>query len=85
MAIYEYEILDNDGNAVGIYETQQKMSDPALTHHPETGQPLKRILSATFAHGSKSTGPTAAPCESGACGLPGGGFGGCPGGVCGLN
>lgn len=84
MAIYEYEILDSAGVVVGIYETEQKMSEPALTAHPETGQQLKRILSTTFAHGSKAE--PVGGCASGACGM-GGGFdaGGCSGGMCGLN
>jgi len=88
MAIYEYEILDSDGGVVGVYEVEQKMSEPALTEHPDTGQKLRRILSATFAHGAKAT--SALGCESGNCGLGGGagfdpGGGCCGGGACGLN
>lgn len=87
MAIYEYEILDPDGSVVGVYEAEQKMSEPALTVHPSTGYRLRRILSATFAHGAKQE--NLAPCASGQCGLGGSsGFGpseGCPGGICGLN
>ena len=26
------------------YEIQQSMNDAPLTHHPETGEPLKRII-----------------------------------------
>lgn len=29
-----------------VYEFIQKMTDAALTHHPETGRPLKKLLSA---------------------------------------
>ena len=85
MAIYEYEILGPDGQPRGIYEVEQKMSEPALTEHPETGEPLRRILSATFAHGSRSS-PESVACESGACGsgLPTYG-GGCASGTCGWN
>jgi len=87
MAIYEYEVLDSDGTVVGIYETEQKMSEPALTEHPSTGQRLRRILSATFAHGTRAESVPA--CASGSCGFGGGGGfdmgGGCPGGSCGLN
>lgn len=85
MAIYEYEILDTNGAVVGIYEANQKMSEPTLTEHPTTGQRLRRILSATFAHGSRAESP--GNCASGACGL-GSGFdavGGCSGGTCGWN
>ncbi len=85
MAIYEYEVLDTEGAVVGIYETEQKMSDPTLTQHPETGQQLRRILSATFAHGSSTQ--SASSCDGGSCPM-GGGFdtsGCCGGGGCGLN
>ncbi len=84
MAIYEYEVLDAEGAVVGIYEAEQKMSDATLTQHPETGQRLRRILSATFAHGSR--GESVSSCASGSC-PTGKGFdtSGCCGGGCGLN
>lgn len=89
MAIYEYEILGPDGEARGIYEVEQRMSDPVLTKHPETGEPLRRILSSTFAHGSSPSGGPGEDfggCASGACGS-GADFGpsGCAGGTCGWN
>jgi|NGEPerStandDraft_6_1074524.scaffolds.fasta_scaffold02185_3 hypothetical protein len=85
MAIYEYEVLDTEGAVVGIYETEQKMSEASLTQHPETGQPLRRILSATFAHSSHAE--SAGSCASGSCPM-GEGFassGCCGAGGCGLN
>ena len=85
MAIYEYEVLDAEGAVVGIFEAEQKMSDATLTKHPETGQPLRRILSATFAHGSRAE--NASGCASGSCPM-GESFdtgGCCGGGGCGLN
>jgi len=85
MAIYEYEILGPDGSPRGIYEAEQKMSDPALTHHPQTGERLRRILSVTFAHGTRAEGSV---CESGSCDS-GSGLSdaacGCSSGVCGWN
>jgi len=74
MPVYEYEILGPDGQARGIYEVEQKMSEPALTQHPETGEPLRRILSSTFARGSASVDMG---CGSGGCGFGGCGMGGC--------
>ena len=84
MAIYEYEVLGPDGTPHGVIEVEQKMSEPALTRHPETGEPVRRILSATFAHGSSSGGSTDfdGGCASGTCGLP---TGGCASGACGWN
>jgi hypothetical protein len=83
MAIYEYEILDGDGAVVGIYETEQKMSDPALTEHPVTSQRLRRILSATFAHGSRANSPSS--CADATCGAGGFDAGGCCGGAGGFD
>ena len=83
MAIYEYEILGVDGQARGIYETEQNMSDPPLVRHPETGEPLRRILSRTFAGTAGESAPS--DCASGSCGAGGyGAGGGCSSGLCGL-
>lgn len=81
MPTYEYEILGPDGAVQGVYEVEQRMSDPPLTAHPETGAPLRRILSSTFAGGSASSAE--APCGSGACGMPNPGACGLGGGGCG--
>jgi hypothetical protein len=78
MPIYEYEILSQDGTPKGIFETTQKMSEPALTRHPETGEPMRRILSRTFV--SSMATSDAGSCATGTCGIP---SGGCPGGTCG--
>ncbi len=80
MPIYEYEILSQDGTPKGIFETMQKMSEPALTRHPVTGEPVRRILSPTFVgSGAPEAGYAGGSCASGTCGLP---SGGCAGGSC---
>lgn len=84
MPIYEYEVLDQHGTPKGIFETMQKMSEPALTRHPVTGEPVRRILSRTFVgSGQPDSGADYAgdTCASGTCGLPS--SGGCAGGSCG--
>ena len=84
MPIYEYEILNQDGTAKGIFETTQKMSEPALTKHPVTGEPVRRILSRTFIGSGESRigdGYAADSCSTGTCGVPS--AGGCAGGNCG--
>lgn len=85
MAVYEYEILSLDGTARAVLEVEQKMSDPPLTHHPETGEPLRRVLSSTFARvaGPPSFEGFSGGCESGSCGVPS--YGGCAGGTCGVD
>lgn len=82
--VYEYEILNPDGTARGILEVEQKMADPPLTRHPETGEPLRRVLSATFASvPGGSSADSVSGCTTGTCGIPS--FGGCAGGACGFN
>ncbi len=82
MPIYEYEILNPDGSAKGVFETTQKMSEPALTRHPVTGEPVRRILSRTFVGSGDASGdaPDAGGCATGTCGIP---SGGCADGSCG--
>ncbi len=83
MPIYEYEILSQDGSPKGIFETMQRMSEPALTRHPVTGEPVRRILSRTFVGSGQSdagAGHQAGDCTTGTCGIP---SGGCAGGTCG--
>jgi predicted nucleic acid-binding Zn ribbon protein len=47
------------------FELEQRISDPALTHHPETGEPVKRLIgrpaiafkgSGFYANDSRSSG-----------------------------
>lgn len=88
MPVYEYEVLGPDGSVSGILEVEQRMSDPPLTAHPETGAPLRRILSSTFALGGSPSQEM--PCGAGACVTPGagacfGGGGACGGGGCDWN
>ena len=45
MPIYEYEILDDQGEPTGErFEHVQPMSAKALKKHPETGQPVRRAI-----------------------------------------
>ena len=81
--VYEYEILGPDGAPRGLLEVRQKMSDPALTHHPETGEPLRRVLSSTFARTAGSSADF--PFGPSGCGPAFGFGGGCAGGACGLS
>ena len=44
MPKYIYEVLDEKGNVQERFELVQRMSDPPLTVHPETGQPVRRVF-----------------------------------------
>lgn len=47
MPTYVYEILDKKGNGTGrTFEFVQSMKDDALTKHPETGEPVRRVITA---------------------------------------
>lgn len=46
MPLYEYEILDKHGQGTGkTFEVMQSIREEALTRHPETGEPVRRIIS----------------------------------------
>lgn len=70
MPIYEYETLPAEGRAPIRFEVRQRMSDPPLERHPETGEPVQRVMSAAFVCGaSSSSSASAAPaCDIGSCG-----------------
>ena len=46
MPIYVYEVVLEDGSAGETIEVLQPMSDPPLTRHPETGLPLRKLITA---------------------------------------
>jgi len=63
MPVYVYETIpESDAVSAERFEIRQSMSEPSLTVHPETGSPVRRVLSgglATFTGGASSTGPSA--------------------------
>ena len=54
MPLYVYQVIESDGSDGEVFEVLQGMNDPPLTHHPETGQPVKKLLSAPHAAGKFS-------------------------------
>jgi len=45
MTTYVYQTLPaNDDQQPRRYEIQQRMSDAPLTRHPETGEPIRRVI-----------------------------------------
>ena len=44
MPTYEYVIINEDGSEGERFEVIQSMKDDALTTHPETDQPVKRVI-----------------------------------------
>ena len=56
MPTYVYGvILSDDDEAVGeTFEVEQGIKEPPLTHHPKTGEPVRRLLCAPFVAGTWS-------------------------------
>ncbi len=54
MPIYVYEAVRDDGSDGEIFELFQRMADPALTAHPETGVKIRRIPARTAIGGTWS-------------------------------
>jgi len=46
MPIYMYEVVTDDPNEKQTFEVLQDLNEPALERHPETGQPVRRVISA---------------------------------------
>lgn len=44
MPTYLYESIPTDGRAPERFEVTQRMSDAPLTRHPQTGEPVRRIV-----------------------------------------
>lgn len=44
MPVYVYEVILPDGSPGPRFEIKQKISDPPLGKHPETGEPVRRII-----------------------------------------
>ena len=56
MPTYVYQVILDDGEDGQIFEVEQKMSEPALTEHPTTRQPVKRIIQTPYLGGKYSEG-----------------------------
>ncbi len=54
MPIYVYELVTDDEGEREQYEFFQKMSDPSLTEHPETGKPIHRVVAVPNVPGKHS-------------------------------
>jgi predicted nucleic acid-binding Zn ribbon protein len=52
--IYVYEVVNATGDGVETFEWVQRISDPPLTQHPETGAPVRRVIQPPFIGGTWS-------------------------------
>ncbi len=61
MATYVYETIPRqDGASPRRFEVVQSMKDAPLTKHPDTGEPVRRVISGGFGLMAKA-GPKSAP------------------------
>ncbi|MDB4786433.1 MAG: FmdB family transcriptional regulator [Planctomycetaceae bacterium] len=54
MPFYIYEVIGKDGQRGEQFEVFQQMSDKPLTKHPETGEPVEKVITGCFIGGSWS-------------------------------
>ena len=54
MPVYVYEIIRDDGQPGERFELRQSIHDKALEKHPETGEPVKRVIQPAYVAGSHS-------------------------------
>jgi predicted nucleic acid-binding Zn ribbon protein len=69
MAVYVYETIPRrEGDPVRSYEIRQSMKDAALTKHPETGEPIRRVITGGLGiMTSLKGGPAPRPSSGGHC------------------
>lgn len=70
MAVYVYETIPSrEGDPVRSYEIRQSMKDAALHKHPETGEPIRRVITGGLGVMTSSKGgPAPRPASGGHCG-----------------
>lgn len=54
MPIYVYEVVCEDGTGGETFELVQSISAAPLTTHPETGEPVRRVIQPPFIGGTWS-------------------------------
>ena len=52
MPIYVYEVVTAAGESGPTFEHAQRITERPLTHHPETGEPVQRVIQAPFVGGT---------------------------------
>lgn len=46
MPLYEYVVINEDGSHGEVFEVLQRIGEPVLEKHPESGRPVERLISA---------------------------------------
>ena len=86
MPTYVYETCD-PAKPVRRFEIDQRMKDDPLTVDPQTGEPVRRVITGGIGFiglADSTPGPCGmGPCGSGDCPMPPAATGGCGSGMCG--
>jgi predicted nucleic acid-binding Zn ribbon protein len=65
MTTYVYETIpEKSGAEPRRFEVRQSMHDAPLTRHPETGEPVRRVIAGGYGFIAQKASPPAAPCGS---------------------
>lgn len=65
MTTYVYETIPaKAGQPPQRFEVRQRMSDAPLKKHPETGEPVRRVIAGGLGFIAQKAAPPAAPCGS---------------------
>lgn len=68
MTTYIYETIpSNPEEKPKLYEIKQSMKDDALTHHPETGEPIRRVILGGYGLMKGSSESSSSCCQPGGC------------------
>jgi predicted nucleic acid-binding Zn ribbon protein len=63
MTTYVYETIPQKPDAKPKrFEVQQSMSDAPLTKHPETGEPVRRVIAGGYGFIATKAAPPPQPC-----------------------
>lgn len=69
MATYVYETIpQTEDEPVIRFEVQQSMKDDPLTRHPDSGQPVRRVISGGFGFMGTKEGASRPPSAGGSGG-----------------
>lgn len=65
MPTYIYETLPSQpGQSPRRFEIRQSMNDAPLTQHPETGEPVRRVIAGGYGFIAQKAAPPPQPCGS---------------------
>ncbi|MBI5769983.1 MAG: zinc ribbon domain-containing protein [Verrucomicrobia bacterium] len=63
MTTYVYETIpQKTGEQPQRFEVRQSMKDTALTRHPETGKPVRRVIAGGYGFVAQKAAPPPQPC-----------------------